>query len=341
MKKGALLLLVLAQFALAQQVNWAQTSVGSCAQASQCLVSSSFSPFLDNNPKTYWDGLADPSKGPKCIANGQFILDHYCDNGVWTSRTKLVALRLLALNTAQPFALQCGALEKVLPRDQLTDSGFAFDLLRTCSFSSFEGRPFRTPCANNVCVIKYGSNVALGLSLNSLINDNQSVLRAFNKSQSLCNSAIDNNGNYDSCSSNFWYDHQTASLIYAPVSSIPVQASKEVLELPFNKLKNYVSTNVQRNFSFYNVPDFSDLFVSSNGARFVFGFKQRNVTLLQTDYLGLYFANIGLPQNSCVRFFKRFDDRVYCGVQSNEYFVIASKQAGEPQGIFDVGGVMT
>ncbi len=347
-KRGVLVIviLVLAQSAFAQLTNWAQTSAGFCANSSQCLVSASFSPFLDNIPLSYFDGLSDPSKGPKCIANGQFILDHYCDNGVWASRSKLLALRLLALNVNNdPFVLQCGSPEKVLPRDQLTDSGYAFDLFRSCSFSSFDNHPFNAPCANNVCVLKYGNSVALGLSLNSQIDSSQSVLRAFNKSISSCNSAVDNNGAFDSCGSNFWYDHKTESLIYAPVSSIPSPVQKDVLEQPFSKLKSYVFTNVhsaQRNFSFYNTPDFSDFFVSGNGARFVFGFKQSNVTLLQTDYLGIYLANVNLPQDSCSRLFKRFDDRVHCEIQSaNEFFVVASRQFGARQGIFDAGGVVT
>src|SRR3989344_8026 len=112
LKKGVVLVLALvfAQVSFAAS-NWQQTSEGTCGQPSQCLVSNAFNSVFDNDPNAYWDGLANPAQGPKCIASGQYILDHYCNEGVWSSRTKLVASRLATLavqSGASVYSVSCG-----------------------------------------------------------------------------------------------------------------------------------------------------------------------------------------------------------------------------------------
>lgn len=350
LKKGVVLVLVLV---LAHSVwaasNWAQTSVGTCAQAGQCLVSNAFDPVNDNQDSAYWDGLIDPSKGPKCIASGQYLLDHYCDNGVWSSRTKLVASRLLTLavqSGAQAYSVSCGSPASVLPRDELTSDGSAFALLgKSCSFSSFNGVQFAENCANNVCVLRYGSSVAFGMSVNVPINGQDSALRAFSKPITLCTNGFDTDAEYSSCGSDLWYDHKTQSLIYAPgVFRLPStgEVQSGVLDGAYSALSGYVSSRVnnpsiqQKNYSSFS-SDFSEVYFAKNGQKSVFAFREKNLTLLQTGYFGMYFSGIQLPSDLCARVFKRFDDRSQCEVQPNagEFFVVAKRSIGSSSGIVD------
>ena len=328
--------------------NWAQTSTGTCAQVSQCLVSNAFSTSFDNIPTSYWDGLARPANGPKCIASGQFILDHYCDNGVWSSRTKLVAERLLSLavqSGASQFSVSCGPASQVLPHDELTSFGSAFSLFgKSCTFLSFNNNQFIENCGNNVCVLRYGSSVAVGLAVNSAINGPESVLRAFNLSPSSCASAIDSDAEYASCGANFWYDHRTQSLIYAPGAfHLPLTAQQStLLGEAFGRVNEYVSTQVnnpllsQKNYSSFDA-DLSEVFYAQSQARSMFAFRQSNLTLFQKSYLGMYIAGVALPSDSCAHIFKRFDDRSQCEVQptSGMFFLVAAKSLDAGQGIVD------
>jgi len=350
LKKGVVLCIALlfAHSVIAAS-NWQQTSIGTCATAaSQCLVSNAFNPALDNIPNSYWDGLVNPSTGPKCIASGQFILDHYCDSGVWSSRTKQVALRLVALaqSASVPFSISCGRADLVLPHDELTNSGSAFALLgKSCSFASFNGVQFVENCANNVCVLKYGNAVALGMSVNSQINGPTSVLRVFNKPITLCTTGIDTDAEYASCGSDLWYDHRTQSVIYAPgVFRLPLTAQVPSLFLDeaYERVSSYVFANVhnpslpQKNYSSFQAPDLSEVYYAQGASGSVFAFRQSKVTLLQTDYFGAYFAT-KLPADVCAKVFKRFDDRSQCEVQPNPnmFFVVASKSLGGNAGIVD------
>src|SRR3989338_7550824 len=99
------------------KTNWQQTSTGFCRNTNQCLVSNAFSEVFDNIPDSYWDGLSDPDLGPKCINNAQYILDNYCNQGIWSSRTRLIATQLLGIalkNTPNNFTLYCDTYENVL-----------------------------------------------------------------------------------------------------------------------------------------------------------------------------------------------------------------------------------
>ena len=196
-----------------------------------------------------------------------------------------------------------------------------------------------------MCVLKYGNAAAIGFAVNALVESAQSPIRALNKPVTLCTNGIDSDVEYSLCGSDVWYDHKTQSVIYAPgVFRLPgtSEVQTNFFDVEYNKINSYVFANVhnlfaQRNFSSFKEPDLSELYYAKSGSKSVFAFRQSNVTLLQTDYFGVYFAGIALPSDACARVFKRFDDRSQCEVQpaQGRFFLVASKSLAAPPGLVD------
>ncbi|HLF54900.1 MAG TPA: hypothetical protein VI612_04215 [Candidatus Nanoarchaeia archaeon] len=318
--------------------NWDRKSTGFCKQSGQCFISNSYNEQWDNFPDRYWSQLNSSLK-PKCISNGQYISDNYCDNGKWSSRTRLVALQLLNLalnNNPNDFALYCDRYDAVLNKyNYLTDYGLVTNFIRLHCLQP-GGRRLDN-CANSICVVKYGSSVAFGMSINTDINSSTSPLQALNKSASLCNSAINNDNDADGCGSGVWYNHDIQSVFYLPnVASFPSPSASvnNLLIQPFDKLKNYVFTVVHKtdvpeyNYSFFNfTPAFKQLYLAKSSSHSAYGFHEFNVTPAQRDYAGWYFENITLPRDACGRLVKIYDDTANCESQpsTTEFFIVANK----------------
>ncbi|MBI4146498.1 hypothetical protein HY489_04125 [Candidatus Woesearchaeota archaeon] len=350
--RGVLIVLLLAPLVVAQgaqwvpatiRSNWQQTSTGFCREESQCLVSNGFSEDFDNNPGSYWDGLENPSNGPKCINDTQFILDNYCDWGEWSSRTRLVATQLLGVALSlspDNFSLYCDKYENVLNRHSYSnDRGFVRDFFRKACPQGFS-RSVVEDCVNSVCVLRYGASVAVGASLNREVDDGtQSFLFALNANSNDCRSAIDSDVKFDRCAApSVWYNHKTNSLLYAPgLPSLPDPSALagDFFIRPFSeKLSPWVFSFVHRpakqslNYSFFSAtPQFTHVYLAKNDVKFVYAFKQLNVTLRQVDYAGWYFSNFELPRDACARMVKRVDDTASCESQPSptEFYIVAHK----------------
>jgi hypothetical protein len=106
--------------------------VGYCPNSTQCLYNF-YGNSNDNN---------NISGNPQCIANGQFIGDSLCNNGSWSSRTKLLALKLVQLAGGSNFVLMCGPSVDVLVDEQ---------------------NPGRS---NNFCVLNLSGQRIIGTTLN-------------------------------------------------------------------------------------------------------------------------------------------------------------------------------
>jgi len=71
---------------------WDSRQSGYCPRPTQCLVDTTGNASFNDQPLAFFYGST-----PQCIASGQSILDHHCSDGLWTSRTKIIALNLLNL----------------------------------------------------------------------------------------------------------------------------------------------------------------------------------------------------------------------------------------------------
>ncbi len=317
---------------------------GFCKEASQCLVSNGFNEAWDNFPDRYWTENLSQQK-PKCINNTQYISDNYCDMGIWSSRTKLVATQLLsiALNTTPTnFSLYCDSYNSVLNRYAYsTDYGTVTSFLSVLCLQP--GSKRSDVCVNNICVMRYGNNAAFGMAINTDISGVKSPLQALNMSPDECDSAKNPDGDYDTCRSELWYNHDTKSLIYAPgISSLPTPTSitNDFFLLPYNKLKDYVFTVVHKpdieanryNYTFFNLPpQFQQVYMAKDDFDFAYSFKQKNVTVTQITYAGWYYSNINLPADTCSRIIKRNDSWANCEEQPSpsEFYIAAHRKGAE------------
>lgn len=177
-------------------------SRGYCPEQNQCLVSLSGDPSANNMPI--------PEKNPRCIAQGQFINNDYCDeNGEWSTLTKFVALQLKNMvSSGSDYILFCGSPETVL-----NDLSYQ---LEGKLIKDFISKP--NNLANNFCVLSYTQNnankVVIGTSLNKPLEEDKDFLKSISVNIDACN-GIKDDGTYQKCSNtNAWYNKKMRSIIY-------------------------------------------------------------------------------------------------------------------------------
>jgi len=338
---------------LALKHTWNRQGYGFCPEQSQCIVSDSpaANPDYDGDPSKYFTN----PPGPRCIDDSQFILDNYCENGKWTSRTKLVALTLLdfASSKSNNFVLFCDDYETVLNQyEYLVKSGSdrllvedLFKDYRCYQYNSSE----RTSCVNSVCVLKYSGGVAVGTSLNTDIDDaDYSLLQAFNQSVDACDSAVDStSANFVRCTgwSKFgraFFNPDINSFIYlSSDDTLPSAAYYSAFNVffksKFDSMADYVDDYVDNpdvsylNFSFFRGSSmFNKIYYSQQSSRYIFAFLEEDQTEFGYDYLGIQFEGIDLGVNPCENIFQAYDDGsgVFCKSQSNNEFIVIAKGAG-------------
>lgn len=287
--------------------SWNSRASGFCSVESQCLVSPGGSHSFDSMPEKYFSQTK-----PYCINNSQYILDFYCVNGNWSSRTKLIAVELLKFAESQSseFSLFCGPADSSLNNINYQVSGISVNELvgKFCHpFSSSD--PYS--CVNSVCVLKYGNSVAFGTSLNIPVDDSdRSFLKTLGKSAGSCDSAKNFDNDFDLCSDNIWYNHNTASLIVLPESylgsalpSSSVDVVSKYFTQPFGTVSSFVSSSSsQSNISFINsVHLFNNLYFARKDSKEVFGFMERDQTFFSYDYFGILMKGIDLNGYSLCR----------------------------------------
>lgn len=308
---------------------WDYSAVGNCYADSQCLVRASFNPNI-TDPLAYFESSS--SERPKCIDSGGYILDHYCDGGEWSSRTRFLADQLLALaySSGDSFELYCDSYDHVLNRfDYMTDFGFVEQSIRYpwCKINGVS-----VPCANNFCVLEHEAGVAVGTSLNVPVDDpDHSFLFALNKSEDLC-SAVSGAG-FSSCGEDVWFDPSLQLVIYSDVSLPSVSANvRAVLPSLYSNLKNYSMDYVHNppvsDVSFVEYPPLFDrVFVARNDTEFIFSYKQVDYSPASLDYAAWQLSDLDLPGGMC-SYFRLRDPSVKCEAQpfASHFFALAYKR---------------
>lgn len=226
-----------------KKYDWDGIEWGYCPEDSQCLVNPDGDFNNNGMPETYFysSDENDPSLlAPQCINNSQYILDHYCDNGNWTSRTKLLAYDLLGLVNNIPgvseYTLFCEDYKKTLNAYKYSAYPFGiadhfleldYGIRDRCLSKKYQP----ISCVNKICILKYSEsgdekaifgttiNVPINATENEDVDPNLYLLGMFGKNQlakpSYCQGAMDSDSNYDMCLGNdVWYNHETETLVY-------------------------------------------------------------------------------------------------------------------------------
>ena len=184
--------------------NWTKSEIkftpggvyGFCPRDDQCLVDV----FVNN-------------KSTQCIDSGQYIGENYCENGNWTTRTKLLALKLLQIKSGN-YLLFCDSKDNSLNELKYTVNS---KLALTILMDEFKAEYF--------CILEQGNNVIIGTTINNdLAEVPQSSLKLFDITS--CNNAMINDGEFNPCDSTnkVWYNMKLNSIIY---SKTPIQIPKE------------------------------------------------------------------------------------------------------------------
>jgi hypothetical protein len=206
---------------------------------------------------------------------GEYVGDSYCENGVVTSRTKLIAVQLMQIaNLTSPddYTLFCDDYQNSLNYYQYPITWATAEMYLT----DLTGR-----YVNNICVLQTPDGVVFGTSLNQpLYNDNLQFMDVLYDLDGTidCTSATETqDGQFHKCgtSDKVWYNNETKSIIFSDFSLNIGQLNywdrfllflKNPFENIFNTLMDLITTRKSANPSDYefisSTTKFSRLYVS-------------------------------------------------------------------------------
>ncbi|MBR9691277.1 hypothetical protein GOV06_00665 [Candidatus Woesearchaeota archaeon] len=217
-----------------EKQTWNKLEIGFCPSVTQCLVDPNGNKLNSNNPETYAGPFG--SDNPQCIESGQYIEDHYCYQGEWTSRTKILATELLKLADNQgnqnDYAVFCGDYTSTLNKyDYQTSAGIkiedyirgTFYQLGPSSLYTCSGDPnYVMPCVNSFCVLRFieggDEKIIAATSLNQPINSPQlPFLETLDKDSTYCDFLIPTSTMFGKCSTDekIWYNNSMGLIIFS------------------------------------------------------------------------------------------------------------------------------
>ncbi|MDO8740241.1 MAG: hypothetical protein Q7J54_01560 [Candidatus Woesearchaeota archaeon] len=310
-------------------------AAGYCPEQPQCLVNPSGTYENNSNPEAYFG-----SSPPQCINGGQFILDHYCENGNWTTRTKQLALTMIRLAGSSEYTLFCDDYANVLNYYNyiITGTKNAKDYIsNTCTF----GSQINQPCANQVCILNYSDKILFGITLNTNIS-------AFIDVLGLSSCTVTNDGQFHSCDANTkaWYNNASKTLIYSNAAfSMPTTITSSYLktlsliflENPILALHSFINIILQPSFDFGGNPvsfdysfinqtkDFSHLYMLRTTDKSIFALIENNIpdaTGVITKYLVINYTGFS-ALNICDDYVNRTNK--YICYKDDDKFYIAAK----------------
>jgi len=225
---------------------------------------------------------------PQCITNGQFFLknlgsaynkDNYCQDGEWTSRTKLVAAQLINLAGSADFTLFCGPRDKTLVDDKLIidDQKTGTAQLTNEDLSSLN--------SNNVCVLNTPNMVAVGFTINDEVSTKTDILKKIFSTECsnlVSNPSLMNKDAFTVCkNNNLWYNPKIKALIYKNTQgNLNEQSTSQLIGISKNNIENPMSSIVQKisTRKHINFNDYSTIYIAKlgSGAKTVYGIFERN-----------------------------------------------------------------
>ncbi|MBI2101605.1 hypothetical protein HYT53_03240 [Candidatus Woesearchaeota archaeon] len=223
-------------------------TAGYCPKATQCL--------------------AKPSGQTSCIEPSEYTEDNYCESGEWSTRTKLIGLKLLEMKSGD-YTLLCDSRENALNNLQyLTSSNDAIaNVLNNLQ-------------TNNFCVLKTGSKIITAASINKNIEEApSSSLNIFGVTS--CNNALIDDGQYHSCdgTNKVWYNKRLKSLIYSSTAiTVPLGQApfEEAIFGPINSIiksiQDLIGKGPSGDESYVNAfKRFDKLYMSQQGTQSIKG----------------------------------------------------------------------
>jgi len=276
---------------------------GYCPVQDQCLVN-------PNNP---------PDE--QCVENDIYFEDNYCESGIWTSRTKYLALQMIELTQTNDFILFCDTPQSALNRLNYIQGGQLVESIVTGGDTNY------------FCVLESNNKKYIGTSLNKPIAQSTDVLSLFDANN--CDSALTDDGQYHSCdglqSSNTWYNQKLKSIIYSKQEFAIGQtdfitAAINFIKNPFDAIKTKVSATIQAPYDtsyLDSINRFDKLYISKKGAKEIRG----TVDGLSFKNLVVEYKNFNTDICSFITEFNRKNldgnSGIECNKDANTYTVLA------------------
>jgi hypothetical protein len=229
--------------------DWNAQKTGSCAEESQCFVLSTLEGGDPQAAKVTSEEFAAGTY-PICLNDGEYLFDHYCNNGNWSSRTNFLASTLLEFAEKQDeYTLFCAPYDDALLSLDGKDVLIAGDNIVTIESTSgdsllgeetTESKEVKTcfqaqkdpegnrllsesdnSCVNNVCLLRYGSgdnfNLAFATSLNKPAENVDSFIAALGVDPTGIPTSCEGDSLFNQCSigsGELWYSSQLNAIIY-------------------------------------------------------------------------------------------------------------------------------
>lgn len=278
---------------------------GFCPSDSQCLL----------NPSARNESV-------QCIKDGDYAEDNYCEKGNWSSRTKLLALKLLELKSGD-YTLFCDNRNNTLNNLQfLTGSG---ELVSNV----LEGLQ-----ANNFCIIKFGDDLIAATSINRKIEDiSRPSIMALGISG--CNNpSIPDDDRFYACDSQkVWVNKAKKSFIYS-TKEITLQSSQGLLSSfdrflgsPIRNLIDSIKrliTNPPFDQSYVKgIKKFDKLYLTQQGGKSIIGsLEGKTIKNAVIQYIG-FDTDICKFVDQFNQAKKDISSGVSCKKEGNNYYVLA------------------
>jgi len=285
-----------------------EESSGYCPESKQCMVSP-FGLAADNNK---------PDKNPQCITDGQFIKNDFCEQGMWTSRTKFIAQQFAEIvKNKNNYVIFCDNPDSALNELDYTLGGQS-------------ARNLISSNTNNFCVLIYDGKTILGTSLIKALANNDPLLALSDTSN--CNNALSNTmDKYLPCTSGstseVWYNAPRQSIIFSnnafAIEENPILAN---LRTMFMAIVSSISPTTTSEFSSNFINDlgrFESLYIRKAGSKEIYGTIEGKTS----KRLVIQYKNFN--QNICA-FIQDYNaknsdqgSQILCEKQGSIYYVVA------------------
>jgi hypothetical protein len=326
---------------------------GYCENNNQCLVNPEGLYYRNGHPELFDYSNINAENGernphdPQCINDTQYIGDHYCDNGTWSSRTRFIAVQLLSLipNNEINYTLYCDSYDNIANYMDYEVDGIDvkeyFKKTADKCKKETDGNVADVPCINNICVLKYiDSNeeekIVIGTSLNHDINATSlSILKIFSKDKDNCNDALKEIDNqFEKCSDSIWYHDGLELIIFDYNDDISIttidfwQAFINFIKNPFSAIFDYIigktSSSYIPGYAFINqTKDFNKIYLAKKGQKEVKAVFERTYgasnKFLTVNYRGFdsdICGSINQYKNS------HSGGEINCTRSNNDYYII-------------------
>jgi hypothetical protein len=285
---------------LIEKKTWDLSEVGFCIEESQCLVNPNVTDFSIGVENA--TNIVNPLFNPiRCVNDGDYIGDHYCHDGEWTTRTAMVASQMQDVaKDADEFSIYCDTYNNVLNHYNYVIGGsYAEYYLNIQGFQcKLKDNPI--PCTNKVCVLRYKESdverVVFGTSLNHDVNSNiYSILEVLGTSRNDCNSQLGSQA-FTPCGTGSWYNGKIKSLLFSKTLISPTNvlvgnwlSNLENIYGPILQYVSYFNPSSSYDYTFVSdVKDFDKIYIYKKGAKSILliGDELTNQKFMSATYEG-------------------------------------------------------